>query len=83
MPLNVNPSQASTHILRGLFQRKKELAQDAVMAGVSLSSLRCQEDWARGIERCIREMKDVHTLNHEPSRLGYWVQMAREEIDHA
>jgi hypothetical protein len=26
-------------------------------------------------------MKDVHTLNNEPWRLGRWVQIAREEID--
>jgi hypothetical protein len=26
-------------------------------------------------------MKDVHTLNNEPSRLSRWVQIAREEID--
>jgi hypothetical protein len=26
-------------------------------------------------------MKDVHTLNNQPSRLGRWVQIAREEIN--
>ncbi len=25
-------------------------------------------------------MKDVHTLNGEPGRLGRWVRLAREEI---
>ena len=26
-------------------------------------------------------LKDVHTVNHEPWRLGRWVEIAREEID--
>lgn len=28
-------------------------------------------------------MKDVHTLNNQPHRLGRWVQIARQEIAHA
>jgi hypothetical protein len=72
-------------ILRGLFQRKVEIAQDPIMAErrqlwaqhaslrpqrpmilaetcgvldelVPVSSLQCQEDWARGMERGLREL---------------------------
>src|SRR3972149_1581655 len=85
MPLNSNPNQADIRILRALFQRKKEITQDQVMAErrqlwaqhaslrpqrpmilaetcgvldelVPLSSLQCQEEWARAIERGLREL---------------------------
>ncbi len=28
-------------------------------------------------------MKDVHTLNNQPARLGRWVQLVRQEIEKA
>jgi hypothetical protein len=81
--MHTNPSDI--RILRGLLQRKKEIADDPIMADrrqlwrqhaslqpqrpmilaetcgvldelVPLSTLQCQEDWARGLERSLREL---------------------------
>jgi len=136
MPPIIYPNQSDIRILRELFRRKKEIAQDPVMEErsqlwsqhaslhpqrpmilaetggvldelVPPSCLRCQDEWARAIERRLRELifrceqvnddwvvepritwqwevtKDVYTLNNEPSRLGRWVQIVREEINNA
>ncbi len=82
---DINPNPSDIRILRSLFQRKKELAQQPAMAErreawtqhaalqpprpmilaetggvldelVPLSSLRCQEEWARAMERNLREL---------------------------
>ena len=42
------------------------------------SALQAAKNWAKDLV-----MKDVHTLHNDPGRLGGWMLLAREEIDHA